>query len=179
MGNLLFIFLPIFGSIVLVWVLSLLIVSEADSARQAVETADGRIEFAPDRRNYIAVYLLVAFLAYLGIIQLIRAFRDPMALIGVVLWPGLALILLAAFPGKILAGKDGLEQVYWLWKNKRIEWQDVAGVTVEEAKRIVTIRSKSGTTIAHRRQLADRARLMAEIEKYCPEKLPSLQAGRR
>ena len=60
MNSLVFAFVPVFGSIVLVWALSRLSVSAADEGRPALEIENGQLEFAPNRRNYVGVISLVA-----------------------------------------------------------------------------------------------------------------------
>jgi hypothetical protein len=165
------IFAPILCAILLVWVLSRLIVSKADEDRQAREVGNGQIEFAPNRRSYWGVYLFVAFLAYVTLSMVVNGLKEPGNLIGAGLCTVLALIVLAAFPGSILVSGDGVRQVYWLWKNKRVDWKDVARIAVDEKQGTVTITGARGTKIVHTRQLPDRTRLLEELQKHCGEKL--------
>jgi hypothetical protein len=172
MTNLVFAFVPIFASILLVWVLSRLSVSTADEGRPLSETGNGQLEFAPNKRNYVGVIGLVALLVYMSVSLAIANFSSTACLLGAALWLAIALFILAVFPGSIRVSSDGLQQVYWLWKSKRIAWQDVSKILIDEKRQRVTIIDRKGTKIAHIRQLPDRARLLSEFAKYCGDKLP-------
>src|ERR1700739_3540185 len=125
MTNLLFAFLPIFGSIALVTVLARLSINAADEGRSARETGNDQLEFAPNRRNFVAVVFLVAILTYTGASFAASNLSSSADLVLAALWLSIALLILAVFPGSIRVSDEGLQQVYWLWKSKRIAWKDV------------------------------------------------------
>jgi hypothetical protein len=75
-------------------------------------------------------------------------------------------LLLAAFPASIVANADGIEQMYWLRSRRRIAWKDIASVEVNDQKSEIKIKGKNGVKILHSRQLPDRSRLLAELEKH-------------
>lgn len=168
-----YIFVPIFGTIALVWVLSRIIVSSADESRLAQEIGNGRLEFAPNKRNYVAMSLFVALLVYMSGSLLLTSISTVAGQIAFAFWLLIALILLAAFPGSVIASDEGLQQVYWLGKKKNIAWKDVSKVAINEKRNRVTITGKDKVKIVFMRQLPDRARLVAELGKHCGDKLPA------
>lgn len=172
MNDVVLLFVPIFGSIVLVFVLSRLIVSSADESRRAREIGDGQFEFAPNKRNYIAAVLFVGYLVYVSISLVVTGLSTAAGEIGTALWLAIALFLVAAFPGSIVVSDQGLQQKYWLRK-KRMAWKDVGKVVLDEKRNRVTIAGRGGIKIVFMRQLPDKARLMAELGKHCPDKVPA------
>jgi hypothetical protein len=166
-------FTPLLVSLLILFVLSRLIVSGADEDRQAQETGNGSIEFTPNRRSYWGVYLFIAFMAYIALASLFTGIKGPMDLLPAFFSAGFILLLLAAFPGSLVADEQGLEQAYWLRGRKRIAWKDVTRIAVNEKKGEVRISGKGGTKVLHSRQLPDRARLIEELRKHCNEKLPA------
>ena len=171
MNDIVLIFVPIFVSIALVFVLSRIIVSSADKTRQAHEIGNGQLEFAPNRRNYVALVLFEAYLVYMSGSLFFTSFSTVVGRIGFALWLLVALFLLAVFPGSVITGDEGLRQVYWLRK-KSIAWKDVRKIVINEKRNRVTICGK-GAKIVFMRQLPDKARLLAEIGKHCPDKVPA------
>jgi hypothetical protein len=160
-------------SLVILFVLSRLIISEADEHRQAQESGDGSLEFTPNRRSYWGVYLFIVFMAYVAVSSLFAGIKAATDLLPAFLSVSFILLLLAAFPGTIRADEKGLEQAYWLRGRKSVAWNEVWRITVNEKKSEVKIVAKSGKKILHSRQLPDRARLIEELRKRCNEKLPA------
>ncbi len=165
------IFVPIFGSIVLVFVLSRIIVDSADKSRQAREIGNGQIEFAPNKRSFVAAVLFVAYLVYMSGSLLFTTIATLEGQIGSAYWLLIALIWRAAFPASIVVSDEGIRQVYWLRK-KHIAWKDVSQIAIDEKRNRVTITGNGRVKILFTRQLPDKARLMAELGKHCGEKLP-------
>ncbi len=172
MNSLVFAFVPVFGSIVLVWALSRLSVSAADEGRPALEIENGQLEFAPNRRNYVGVISLVALLVYMSVTLAFANFSSKAGLLGAALWLGIALFILAVFPGSIRVNGEGMQQVYWLWKSKRIAWNNVSKIVIDEKRKKVTVIGRDGSKIVHIQQLPDRVRLLEEFAKSCGDKLP-------
>jgi hypothetical protein len=163
---------PILGAMLLFWLLSRLILSEASEDRRGNETEGGRVEFTPNRRSFWGVYLFIACLAYLILSAVLDAFKSPTDIGIVVFCAVIILLLLAAFPGSIVVTSDGLEQLNWLRMNKRILWREVKTVSVSKKNSELVITGPNGTKICHRRQLPDRVRLIAELQRHCANKLP-------
>lgn len=164
---------PFLCAILLIWFLSRQIVSRADEGRQAREDQGGRIQFTPNPRSYKSVYAFVALLLYVALSQFVTGHgRLPSVITGAVAL-GLALLVLAAYPGAIVVSAAGLEQIYWLWWNRHIAWNQVTGIKADEKKGTLTVLGNGQSKIVHTRQLPDRTRFEAEIEAHCPGKIPA------
>ena len=173
MTNFVVLFAPFVCVILLIWFLSRQIVSRADDGRQARQAEGGRVEFVPNPRSYKSVYAFVALLVYVAVSQLVTGHGQIPTVITGVVSLGLALVVLAAYPGAIVLNAAGLEQIYWLWWNKHMAWSEVSGVEADEKKGTLTVLAKGGTKIVHTRQLPDRARFEAEVEGHCPGMIPA------
>jgi hypothetical protein len=172
MISLILVIVPMLVMIVLVWVLARIIVSVADKTSKARQV-DDQLQFAPNRKSFVATPAFVALLVYLGVTMLMSSMPATVRFAGAGFWLLLAGVILTAFPGTILADEKGLKQVYWFWKPRQIAWKDVDTVTFDEKKERLTINAQGGAKIEHTRQLPDRARLIAEIEKHCEGKVPA------
>lgn len=148
------------------------ILGNASKHRKASVSSTGRIEFAPNRRAMAAWIILAAFLVYLVPVQ----FRDLGGKwLSVASAAGFALVaigIVTSFPGTIVIDSEGLQQTFWLWKNKRIRWANIIEINTGEKSRTVTIAGADGTKIIHSRQLPDRPRLLRELKQHCGEQLP-------
>jgi hypothetical protein len=164
--------LPFLSVILLLLVLSRLIVREAGASRQAEELSGGTLEFAPNQSAFWGVYLFIACLAFLVIESIVGLIETGNGLVPAVLCIGFILLLLSSFPGSIIADSNGLAQSYWLTGSRRIPWDDVWSVSVEEKRGRITIQSKHSTKIVHTRQLPDRTRLLSELQSHCPDRMP-------
>jgi hypothetical protein len=145
----------------------------ADKHRRARLLQDGAIEFAPNRRSYWAWPLVVGYLIYATVRRLMHIHPGWLNLDIAVTLGGLAVLLAFPFPGKIIVTSDGLEQVSWLWKNKRIRWEDIVEINTGETSRTVTITAVDRTKIIHGPRLPDGARLLTELKHQCSENLPA------
>jgi hypothetical protein len=83
-----------------------------------------------------------------------------------------AVTSLIELPATIVTNSGGIEQTFWLRKNKRIRWKGVVEINTGEKIHTVTITSADGTKIIHSSQLADRARLLLELKQHCGDSLP-------
>jgi hypothetical protein len=173
MTNMISLFLALFGAIGVFWVLSRLVVSPAYVHRSAREFENGQLEFAPNKRNYVAAILFVALLVYSGISSFVTSLGSPFAMIAALLWVAIAAAILSGFPGSILADGEGLQQVYWLMKKKHIAWADVSKVVIDGKRERVTIVGPGRAKIVFTRQLPDKERLLAKLGKHCADKLPT------
>lgn len=165
-------FAPFLVAILFLWVVSRLIVSEADRDRQASEKEGGWLEFAPNRRSFVGIWLFVACMAYLALSVVIGGIGSAGGAVTVVLIVGFVLLLLAVFPSTILLNNDGLQQLFWLSKKRSIAWAEVKSVAVDEKKHRVTVFSRSGTKIVHTKMLPEQDRFLGELRKHCGDKVP-------
>src|SRR6201995_5121023 len=115
----------------------ILLCGSADTQRKARAGRDGRTEFAPNRRAFWAWPVMVAYLAYVIITQLIYSHGRPLQLVTAVGVGAIAVMILFTFPGTIIVTADGLEQTFWLWRNKRIRWAEIAEINTAEKSRTV------------------------------------------
>jgi hypothetical protein len=162
--------------IALLWILPIAVIilfsGSADKQRRAAALREGRIEFTPNRRAYFLWPALVAYLIYAAGEQLRHShwyLFDTVGTVGVVT---VTVMIIGEFPATIAVTADGLEQIYWFRRNKRIGWREIVEINTGEKSRTVTITGADGTKIVHSRQLADRPRLLMEIKQYCGENLP-------
>jgi Bacterial PH domain len=159
-----------------IWILTAAVLislwGDADKQRKARARQDGRIEFTPNRRSFWAWTLLVAYLIYATINQLMHIQGRALNLMVAVSLGILTVMIAFRFPGKIIVTADGLEQVSWLWRNKQIRWAEIGEINTGGKSRTVTITGADGTRIVHSRQLPDRQRLLMELKQHCGENLP-------
>jgi hypothetical protein len=76
-------------------------------------------------------------------------------------------------PGTVFLTDDGLEEVFWLWRNKRIRWSEIVEINTERKGSAVMVIGGHQTKIIHSDRLPDRARFLAEIKRHCGENLPA------
>lgn len=170
--NLAAIVVPFVAVILLLFILSRLVVSEAGSNRQPEELSGGALQFLPNPSAYWGVYLFLGCLAFLALSGTVNAIRGGSGLIPAILCAGFFVFLLSAYPGSIVANKDGLEQLYWLTGRKSIPWNEVWSVAVDLKSGRVTVTGKRSVKIVHTRQLPGRDRFLAELETHCPDRMP-------
>lgn len=146
---------------------------DADKHRKAKPLSAGGIELAPNRRAYYAWCLIIAYLTYVTIHRFVHASGKPFNLLIAACFAALTVMIATVFPSTIVVATGGLEQVFWLRKNKRLLWSDIVEINTGEKSRLVTITGADGTKIVHSRQLPDRTRLLKEIKTRCEDNLPA------
>jgi Bacterial PH domain len=152
----------------IVWML----VQRADARHAANVRDDGRIEFARNVYSYVTWVLIAVSLASWAIKDFLSGEGRPLTLVNAAGFGLLAVMFFVEFPATIVITTEGLEQFYWLRKNKRIRWEDIAEINTGEKSHTVTVTSADGTKIVHSAQLADRARLLLELKQHCGDSLP-------
>jgi hypothetical protein len=140
--------------------------------RSARVLSDGRIKFSPDLLTLCAWAFAIALLARLAMSVLTHSHREPLQLVAAVGLGLGTLSLLFSLPGTVVITAGGLEQIYWLRKNKRICWKDIVEIETGVKSRIVTTTGADGTKIIHSDQLADRPRFLLELKQNCGNDLP-------
>jgi hypothetical protein len=164
---------PFIGLMLVLWILSRLIVSEASPDRKALESGSGTLNFVPNRQNYWGIYGFLACLGYIAVSSLFSGIASITSLMPAVVCSCFALLLLGAFPGSIAVRPESVAQFYWLWRERRFAWADIKRIEIDEKRRRVTITNREGKKIVHTKQLQDRERFLAELEKRCPDKMPT------
>ena len=166
---------------VLHWVVNLpllvliafLILERNGNRRPARVQGDGRIEFTPNRLFLWAWILFALRMAFIGIDFAKHGMDDPW---GLAISAGIELGVLGilfSLPGTVVVVDEGLEQVYWFWRNKHIRWKEIVEIAAGEKSFTVTITGTEGTKIIHSRLMADRPRLLLELKQHCGENLPA------
>lgn len=145
----------------------------ASKNSKANVSTNGRIEFAPRKRATAAWLIMAAFSVYLVPIQFRNMSGKLLSTVTAVGFASTVIMLLTSFPGTILIDSEGLQQIFWAWKNKRIRWTEIAEINTGEKSQTVTITGLNGTKIVHSRQLPDRQRFLCELKLHCGEQLPA------
>ena len=140
--------------------------------RPAIVLSAGRIEFHSRPFKLWIALPMVVYSIYILIRHLESGQWKPLDIVGVAIWWLLSLDLLLSLPGTIAVTDEGLEQMYWLRKNKRIPWVEIAEINTGEKIRIVTVKGANRVEIVHSKQHADRPRFLAELKRHCVENLP-------
>ena len=155
------------------WLILILVLTrKSQTQRPATELSDGRVEFAPGVLSFW-VWLSIAIpSAWSAIVVLRRHFSTPWELLTTTYVVLIALSHLLSFPRTIVVTREGLEQLHWLWMNRRIRWNDIVEIKTVANRSRVTIKSGDGTTIVYSAELADRPRFLLELKRYCGENLP-------
>jgi hypothetical protein len=73
---------------------------------------------------------------------------------------------------------SGLQEVFWLWRNTRIRWDEIVEINTEKKDSAVTVIGADKTRIIHSGRLPDRPRFLLEIKRHCGENLPADFPGR-
>jgi hypothetical protein len=131
-----------------------------------------RVEFTQDRISLCGWLYLVVNMAWLAVKNVMKSHGNPWDFVIPVMLVSCALMFLFAIPGKVVVSEDGIEEVHWLRKRKRILWKDIVEIESGQKDRMVTITGADGTRIIHSCFLADRPRLLMELKRHCGHELP-------
>lgn len=165
---------PLIGFLLVLWILSRQIVRPADESRLAEERG-GEIEFTPNRGAVWSALLFVGVMAFLALDFLMAAPSNPRQIGLAVFCLVIMGMVLRGFPASILLSSDGVEQKYWLGPAKKIEWKQVTKIESDAKRNQLVIVGGRGK-ITHTKQLPDRTRLIAELQKHCPDRMPAENA---
>ena len=162
-------FVPFLIMIIVFWGLSRLVIASADFGRTAAELGGGQLQFILNRRAFWGMYGFIALMLYVIGMTALHGLQSPVDWLLVLLWGGFLLLLIASFPGTIVAGPDGITQTFWLANSRTIPWNDVKQVRIDQKKQRVQIVGKTGKKISHMRQLPDREKFLSLLNEHCPE----------
>jgi hypothetical protein len=140
--------------------------------RPARALSGDRIEFFPHWLTIWAWMLIIGFMAMPSMRYVLHRQGNPWQIVFLTCLGFGALFVIFDFPGTIVVTCDGLEQIYWFQKRKRIRWKDIVEVETGIKEKAVTITGADGTKIVHSYLLADRSRLLLELKRHCGEELP-------
>lgn len=155
------------------WVVFVLVVvTPFTGNRRSARVLDGRIELGPSRIDLYTWPMLGAYLFFAAMNRLKHSLGKPLDFVTAASLGLLAFMFLFSSPGKIVITDDGLQQIYWFRRNKRIQWDEIVEIRTSKKGEVVTIVSADGTKIVHSPQLADGPLLLQEIKRYCSDNLP-------
>jgi hypothetical protein len=156
----------------LFWVaLALFIASMVSNRRSATVRESGTVEFAPRWFGvwglmYVAIRMCLIAWGYLR-----HGLTEPLTFATGALLGLTSVGLLFMLPGTVLVTESGLEEVIWLWRNKRIRWEEIVEINTERKGSTVMVIGADKTKIIHSSPLPDRPRFLLEIKRHCGENL--------
>jgi len=155
------------------WILVILALTrKAQTHRPATKLSDGRVEFPPAMFS-LWLWLFIALpSAWAAILALRRHVGTPWELLSAAVVVLIAISHLWEFPGTLVVTRGGLEQVHWIWLNRRIRWSDIVEIKTVINRPTVTIKGRDGTTVVYSAELPDRPRFLLELKRHCGENLP-------
>ena len=160
---------------ILLWILVVLLVlmmfGKIRMEQPVFEHDDERVELKPSWFVFLFDGL-VSILLLLGIASYLHRRTGLLANLFPFCFGIWALGSISDLPATIVICSEGLEQVYWLRRNKRISWDKIVEIESSPKSRLVIIKSSDGSKITHSAFLSGRARLLLEIKKYCGDQLP-------
>ena len=166
---------------VFAWIVFGLVVIKIVGNRRPARVLDnGQIEFAPHWFTIWAWFLFIGCMARSVPILSKQCLNSPVMQQWNIPWNfvflmfvGLSTVMIFSdLPASIIVSEEGLEQLYWLRRRKRIRWNDIVKIENSQKDRSITIKGADGTKIVHTGFLADRMGLLLELKQYCCEKLP-------
>ena len=158
----------------LFWIAVVLVLAGMLKNRGAAKIlTGGQIEFAPRWFVVWAWIFLVLRMIFIVPNYLKQGLGKPWDfVIGASL--GVAVLgFLCEIPGTLIVSSGGIEQVFWLWRNKKMRWDEIVEINTGEKSKgsTVTVMGADGTKIVHSGQLPDRPRFLLELRQHCGENL--------
>ena len=158
----------------LFWVaLALFIVSMFSNRRSATLRTSGTVEFAPRWFGVGALMYVAIRMCFISWGYLRHGLTEPLTFSTGALLGLTSVGLVFMLPGTVLVTDSGLEEVLWLWRNKRIRWEEIVEINTERKGSTVTVIGADKTRIIHSSRLPDRPRFLLEIRRHCGENLPA------
>lgn len=137
--------------------------------RPVKELSDGRVVL---RSNWLGLSWFGMLITILptSLLSYLRGHPNWLVTAPVCFFAGSVLFMI---PGTITLGSEGLQEHFWLWKDKRIRWGDIVEIESDPKGRSLTIKAVDGKRIVHSSFLSGRPRLLREIKTHCGENLPA------
>ena len=158
----------------LFWVaLAVVIVSMFSNRRSATVHSNDTVEFAPSWFGVWALMYVAMRMCFISWSYLRHGVTEPLTFVTGALLGLSSVGLVFALPGTVLATNSGLEEITWLWRNKRIRWDKIVEINTERKGSTITVVGADETKIIHSRRLPDRSRFLLEIRRHCGENLPA------
>lgn len=156
------------------WIaLSVVLTSAFYNPRPVRVQAAGKVEFRPTWLGLLAWMYVAARMCFIAVGYLRHGLGEPLTFAtGALLGSG-AVGSIFLLPGTVLVTDGGLEEVFWLWRNTKIRWDEIVEINIEKNGSAVTVIGADKTKIIHSRRLPDRPRFLLEIKRHCGENLPA------
>jgi hypothetical protein len=158
------------------WIaLAVVLASAFYNPRPAKVHATGKVEFHPMWLGVLAWTYVAARMCFIAAGYLRHGLGEPLT--GALLGLG-SVGSIFMLPGTVLLTDSGLQEVFWLWRNTRIRWDEIVEINTEKKDSAVTVIGADKTRIIHSGRLPDRPRFLLEIKRHCGENLPADFPGR-
>ncbi len=154
----------------ILWLLGIL--EKVPQRSRAKDLADGAIRFGKGMFDLWTGGVIGVWAVLIAAEYLRRGFGDRWHFWTGVLFGLAAFVMTCDIPGDLVVSHEGIEQVYWFWKNKRIGWKEIVEINTGKKNRFVEITGADGTRIRYSGPLADLPRLFLELKLHCGENLP-------
>jgi hypothetical protein len=157
------------------WIaLALVLFSSIVSNRRiATVHANGKVDFATRWFGIWAWLYVVIRMCFIASSYLRHGMGQPLTFATGALLGFASVGSVFMLPGTVIVSNYGLEEVIWLWRNKRIRWEEIVEINTERKGSTVTVIGADKTKIIHSSQLSDRPRFLLEIKRHCGENLPA------
>jgi hypothetical protein len=158
----------------LFWVaLALVVISMISNRRSAKVRASGTVEFAPRWFGVWGLMYVAVRMCFINWGYLRHGLKEPLTFATGAMLGFVSIGLVFMLPGTVLVTDSGLEQVFWLWRSKRIQWEEIVEITTERKGSAITVIGADKTKIIYSSGLPDRPRFLLEIRRHCGENLPA------
>jgi hypothetical protein len=140
--------------------------------RSATLCSNGKVQFAP-RWWFVCAwaFILVRF-GFTGTNYLRSGLKEPLQFVtGALIWVAVIGAVLS-IPGILVVTNEALEEVNWVWRNKRIRWSEIQEIQTEKRGSAVTVVGSGRSKIVYTNIYPDRPRFLLEIKRHCSDNLP-------
>jgi hypothetical protein len=159
----------------LFWIALALVLASSivSNRRNATVHANGKVEFAPRWFGIWAWIYVAVWMCFIAVRVLRHGIGQPLTFATGAFLGFAAVGSIFTLPGTVVVSDYGLEAVVWLWRNKRIRWDEIVEINTERKGSTVTVIGVDKTKIVHSSGLPDRPRFLLEIKRHCGGNLPA------
>jgi len=160
---------------VLFWIALLLVLTGLFKSNRGTAKlcSNGKVHFAPRWWFVCAwVFILVRF-GFTGSHYFRAGLKEPLQFATGALMLIAAIAALLSLPGTLVVTDEALEEINWVWKNKKIRWVEIQEIDTEKRGSAVTVIGSGRRKIVYTNVYPDRPRFLFEIKKHCGDDLPS------
>lgn len=135
--------------------------------------SNGKVQFAP-RWWFVCAWvsILVRF-GFTGSHYIRTGLKEPLQFAtGALIWIAVIGAVLS-IPGILVVTNEALEEINWVWWNKKIRWTEIQEINAEKRGSAVTVIGPGRRKIVYTNVYPDRPRFLLEIKRHCGDDLPS------